>query len=222
MKYFKTILIAFTVSMFLGGPAMLYAADDTNSGFLPDYSRLKANPSHPDSKDWVNPEANLAQYNAIIIDPVTVHLSDALIKGGVRPDPDVLNKVTAYFHDALISAFKDKNWKIVDKAGNDAARYRAAITGITAEGGLDANPLHYVPAVFVLRAATGQDSTNAHIYMESYYTDSVTGQTLGEVTQAATGEAVSGNEITVDNLKGALDKWAKKAAEAFTAARDKK
>ena len=99
-------------------------------------------------------------------------------------------------------------------------RYRAAITGISAEGGLDSNPLHYVPAVFLVRAASGQDSKKAHINMESYYSDSVTGQTLGEVIQAATGESVSGDQITLDNLKGAVDKWAKKAAEGFTKVRN--
>lgn len=79
-----------------------------------------------------------------------------------------------------------------------------------------------LPVVFIVKTATGQNSTKAHIYMESYYTDSVTGQTLGEVIQAATGKSVSGKEITIDNLKAALDKWAKKAAEAFTSARDSK
>jgi len=56
--------------------------------------------------------------------------------------------------------------------------------------------------------------------MESYYTDSVTGQTLAEVMQAATGESVSGDQITLDNLKGVVDKWAKKAAEGFTKVRN--
>ena len=222
MKKLKTILITLMVSIFFGGPAMLYAAADVNSGFLPDYSRLKSNPDYPESKDWVNPKANLNQYKAIIIDPVTVHLSDALIKDGARPDPDVLNQVTEYFHGALVRAFKARKWNIADKAGDGVARYRAAITGITVQGGTGSSPLNYVPVVFIVKTATGQNSTKAHIYMESYYTDSVIGQTLGEVIQAATGKSVSGKGITIDNLKAALDKWAKKAAEAFTSARDSK
>ena len=102
------------------------------------------------------------------------------------------------------------------------ARYKAAITGITAQSGAGSNPLNYVPIVFIARIATGQNDKKAHVYMESYYTDSVTGQTLGEVIQAATGKSVSCNEITLDNIKAALDKWAQKAAEAFTSARDSK
>jgi len=219
MKYLKMLLITIAVPLFLTGPAMLYAAD-VDSGFLPDYTRLKDDPDHPGSKDWINPDAKLGQYTAIIIDPVTVHLSPGLIKDGVRPDAQLLNQVTDYFHGALVSAFKNQKWSVVDKAGDNVTRYRAAITGISAEGGLDSNPLHYVPAVFLVRAASGQDSKKAHINMESYYSDSVTGQTLGEVIQAATGESVSGDQITLDNLKGAVDKWAKKAAEGFTKVRN--
>jgi hypothetical protein len=220
MKTLKTILITLALPLFLGGPAMLYAAADENAGFLPDYTRLKTDPDYPSSKDWLNPDAKLGQYQSIIIDPVTVHLSPSLIKDGVRPDAELLNQVTEYFHGALVRAFKNQKWNVVDKAGDDVTRYRAAITGISAAGGLDSNPLHYVPAVFLVRAASGKDSKKANINMESYYSDSVTGQTLAEVMQAATGEAVSGDQITVDNLKGAVDKWAKKAAEGFTKARN--
>ena len=220
MKHLKTMLVTLAVPMFLGGPAMLYAAADVDSGFLPDYTQLKTDPDHPGSKDWVNPEARLGQYNAIIIDPVTVHLSPGLIKDGVRPDAELLNQVTDYFHGALVSAFKNQKMNVVDKAGDNVTRYRAAITGISAEGGLDSNPLHYMPAVFLVRAASGKTSTKAHINMESYYSDSVTGQTLGEVLQAATGESVSGDQISLDNLKDAVDKWAKKAAEGFAKARN--
>ena len=220
MKCLKKLLVILAVPMFLGGPAMLYAATDADSGFLPDYTRLKTDPDYPSSKDWMNPEAKLGHYNAIIIDPVTVHLSPGLIKDGVRPDAELLNQVTDYFHVALTREFKNQKWNVVDKAGDDVARYRAAITGINAEGGLDSNPLHYMPAVFLVRAASGKTSTKAHINMESSYSDSVTGQTLGEIIQAATGESVSGDQIALDNLKAAVDKWAKKAAEGFTKARN--
>ena len=219
MKYLKMLLITIAVPLFLTGPAMLYAAD-VDSGFLPDYTRLKDDPDHPGSKDWINPDAKLGQYTAIIIDPVTVHLSPGLIKDGVRPDAQLLNQVTDYFHGALVSAFKNQKWSVVDKAGDNVTRYRAAITGISAEGGLGSNPLHYMPAVFLVRAASGKDSKKAHINMESYYSDSVTGQTLGEVIQAAMGESVSGDKLTLDNTKGVLDKWAMKAAEGFTKARN--
>ena len=219
MKHLKTMLITLAVPLFLTGPAMLYAAD-VDSGFLPDYTRLKADPDHPGSKDWINPDAKLGQYNAIIIDPVTVHLSPGLIKDGVRPDAELLNQVTDYFHGALVSAFKNQKWNVVDKTGDNVTRYRAAITGISAEGGLGSNPLNYMPAVFLVRSASGKNSKKAHINMESYYSDSVTGQTLGEVIQAATGESVSGDQLSLDNLKDAVDKWAMKAAEGFTKARN--
>jgi len=131
-----------------------------------------------------------------------------------------VNEVTDYFHGALVREFKKQKWNVVDAAGDDVTRYRAAITGISAEGGLGSNPINYMPAVFVLRAASGKDSTKANINMESYYSDSLTGQTLVEIMQAATGKSVYGDQITLANLKGAVDQWAKKAAEGFTRARN--
>jgi len=38
----------------------------------------------------------------------------------------------------------------------------------------------------------------------------ITGRTLAEVIQATAGISVSGNEITIYNIKAALDKWAKR------------
>jgi len=220
MNYLKKMLIALAIPMFFCGPVMLYAAADAESGFLSDYNRLKSDPDYPNSKDWLNPEAKLGHYNAIIIDPVTVRLSPGLIKDGARPDAGTLNQVTEYFHGALTREFKNKNWDVVDAAGDDVTRYRAAITGISTEGGMGANPINYMPAVFVVKTATGGNSKKANIHMESYYSDSVTGQVLAEVMQAATGDSVSGDQITIDNLKEAMDKWAEKAAEVFTKGRD--
>jgi hypothetical protein len=97
MNKFHTLPVTLIMSAFLFGPVMLYAGSDENSGFHPACSRLKSDADSPESKDRVNPEANLKPCKAININPVTVHLSEALIKDGVRPDPVILNQVTEYF-----------------------------------------------------------------------------------------------------------------------------
>ena len=50
--------------------------------------------------------------------------------------------------------------------------------------------------------------------MEGYYSDSVTGELIWEVTQAATGQKakdVSG--IKLDDLKAVIDKWVMQAVK---------
>ena len=93
----------------------------------------------------------------------------------------------------------------------------AAITGIDAEAGeRSRNPVNYLPAVFVVRQISGSGSSrtmSVHIFMESYYSDSLTGEVIGEVLQGATGDSVSGDAISLDNVKGVLDEWAQKAGE---------
>jgi hypothetical protein len=203
----------------LGVPGAALAAGSAESGFLSDYSRLKPDPDHPGSKLWVNPKSDVGSYDAILIDPVAVHLSSGLIENGARPDAELLNEVLEYLHASLKREFS-KHAKLAASPGDGVVRYKAAITGINAEGGTGENPVNYLPAVFVLRTATGQNTTKAHVYMEAAYTDSVTGATVAELIQAATGDKVENNaKISLDDLKGALDKWAVKAADAFVKAR---
>ena len=56
-------------------------------------------------------------------------------------------------------------------------------------------------------------SAKAHVFMESHYSDALTGDVVGEMLQGAAGSSVSGDKISIDDLKGVLDQWARKAAE---------
>ena len=223
MNNVKSILTltALTVALALGSSPMVLAADDpADSGFLPDYSKLKDDPDYPGSKKWVA-AVKFGKYTAIIIDPVVTHLSPGLIKDGAKPDAALLNQVTDYLRQALIREFgAKKSMHVVDKPAENAVRYRAAITGVSASSSMG-GPAGFLPAVLILRTATGANDKKAHIHMESIYTDSVTGEVVAEVLQGATGDSVSGDTLTLDNVKGGLDKWAKKAADVFVAARGK-
>lgn len=190
------------------------------SGFLGDYSKLKPYPGEENVLEWVNPEISGTGHKAIIIDQVVTHLDPDLLESGVKPDPDVMHQITTYFHEALVREF-GKYFTVTDKAGEGVMRYRAAITGVNAERDLGDTPLDFVPVVFVARTATGANSVKAHVFMESIYTDSVTGQTLAELVQSATG-AASGEEISLDAVKPALDGWAKRAAQRTKAEVDKR
>ena len=181
------------------------------SGFLPDYSKLSRDPNHANTLEWIIPDFAKTEYTGIIIAPVVTHLDPKLVKDGVKLDPEVMNRITSYFHQALVREFS-RYLTVTDTAGNDVLRYRAAITGVDANRDMGDNPLDFLPIVLVARTAAGANSVKAHVFMESLYSNSMNGQLVGEVVQSATGEAAA-EGISLDSVKSALDAWAKKAAD---------
>jgi len=214
MKQIKPIFFALGVVLALSSSACSPTPDAVRSGFLCDYSKLKRYPSYPGSSDWIDQTAPLKKYNAMIIDPVTIRLSSGLVDNGAQPDPELLNKVLVYLHNALKREFS-KQVKIVKQPGDNVVHYRAAITGITTEGGVTSSATNVLPVVFALRTVTGMNDVKAHLFMESEYSDSLTGTPLAAVIQPAVESSVSGDDagITVGHLKDVLDGWAIKAAE---------
>ena len=222
MKTAKFLYIVFLSILILFGSLAVIASDATQSGFLSNYDNLKPNPKYPGSSDWINKDAQLDKYNAIIVDPAKIRLSKGLIANGARPDPKLLNEVLDYLHSALEREFS-KHMKIAKKPGDDVMHYRAAITGITTEGGVGSSALNVLPAAFLLRTATGQNTVRAHLFMEAEYSDSVTGALVGTVMQSAAGGSPSRNssgqrQISLEDIKEVLDQWAQKAAEALNEA----
>ena len=185
MNIIKSLIYVFLSVIALSGAIAVHASNDAQSGFLSNYGNLKPNPKYPGSSDWINPDAQLNKYNAIIVDPAKIRLSKALIANGARPDPELLNEVLDYLHSALEREFS-KHMKIVKKPGDNVMHYRAAITGITTEGGVGSSALNILPAAFLLRTATGQNTVRAHLFMESEYSDSVTGEPVGAITETQT------------------------------------
>ena len=222
MKLVISVFLVFLSVLALSGAIAVHASDAAQSGFLSDYDNLKPNPKYPGSSDWINKDEKLNKYNAIIVDPAKIRLSKGLIANGARPDPELLNEVLDYLHSALEREFS-KHMKIVKKPGDDVMHYRAAITGITTEGGVGSSALNILPVAFALRTATGQNRVRAHLFMEAEYSDSFTGAPVGAVMQSAAGGSPSRDssgqrQISLKDIKEVLDEWAQKAAEALNEA----
>jgi hypothetical protein len=208
-KYIKHVIAPTLCAVALAASLPVHAE---NAGFLPDYSRLTADPDREDTKKWINEEAQFSRYKSFMIDPVVSHLSPELIKMGARPDATLLNEVTRYMHEALVREYS-KYWPVVEQAGDDVLRLRTAITGVNTAGGLN-SPVDYLPFMLAARVATGDASRKAYVHMEGYYSDSVTGELIWEITQAATGKKASDQaSIKLDDLKDVIDRWAKQAAK---------
>ena len=135
----------------------------------------------------------------------------------------LLEEVLVYLRNALRREFS-RHVKIVRQPGDNVVRYRAAITGVTTEGGIGSSASNVLPAMFVLRTVSGRNDVRARLFMESEYSDSLTGIPVAAVMQSAMGGAVSGNsggfgqasgapQIELSHLKGVLDDWARKAGQ---------
>ena len=109
------------------------------SGFLKDYSAMKANAAvGPEAFTFVNPDKmkSLRRFIAIIVDPVDVYLAtnadDSLIPARAG------EAVTNYFRHALIDAVSDA-FPVVEIPGALVLRLRSALVGVDLGG--DVAPL---------------------------------------------------------------------------------
>jgi hypothetical protein len=65
------------------------------------------------------------------------------------------------------------------------------------------------------------NNVRALLFMESEYSDSLTGTPVAMVMQSATGDSVSvlgagKNKVTLKHLKEVMDNWAQKAAQILS------
>ncbi len=193
-------------------------AQDRDSGFLRDYTRLEAG---KDSKgvpirNWVSAKFTPANYNALLLDPIVFY-----------PEPQPSEKVSAaelqrmlaYVNEVYRQAVS-KRLNLVDRPGPGVVRLRIALTSVAAkEEGL--KPYQLVPLAFLAtmasRAAKGGAPQRALIIVEAEATDSTTGELLASRVRVGTGErlakAANVDVVTLDAVKPILDELAEDAFE---------
>ena len=126
----RAISIALVMSLtlvFTTGCVGIYRARNVEtSGFLGDYSQLHKGAPDEALLVYVNPNADFAKYNAIILDPIKVYAAqeDSSI---TKIEEEKLQKLINYF-DAAIRKNLEDNFKFVDAPGPGVFRFRIAIT----------------------------------------------------------------------------------------------
>ena len=181
-----------------------------NSGFLKDYSNLKANPQlDSDALTYVNADAtkNLRRYVAVIVDPVEIYVST---KADEAQIPERARETVAiYFRHALENAVGSA-YPVVASPGPLVLRLRAAIVGVDTGGevapmddpALTAKPL---PRAIVLDK----------VAVEMELVDSVTGERVAAMVDNV--KLGAGAEVGTENFSRvarfnqatqALDQWA--------------
>ena len=136
-----TSVCALTICAFLIGVTVTaqeatkqQAADSREvSGFLGDYSGLAPDPKNGDLLLYEKDRDTLKKYNKFIFDPITIYLLPEARDRGI--DPDDLERLAQYFHDAVTDELKKSGrYEIVTAPGPDVLVLNVAITNVEPTG----------------------------------------------------------------------------------------
>ena len=191
------------------------------SGYLGSYQDLKEveGPNGEKFLRYANPMFTPANYDAVIVEPVTFY---------PKPQPtaqltqETIDQIGSYLTDSLRQKIGEKV-QVVDRPGPGVAKLNVAITGVAGEKeGL--KPYQIIPVAFVITMASrGVSGTpeEAKLVVEARATDSVTGTTLLKVVRVGTGEGLEKNTegermISLESVKPLIDRWAEEVAATAT------
>lgn len=193
MRYL-TLLLLFLL------PACAHSPTPTHSGFLSNYASLQS--MNSSRSRYISP--TLADYHAVLLDPVEVRIEGDILT------PDERTQAANYFDAACRRIVTEAGIDLADDPGPGVARVRLALTDVAKSTWWA--KIH--PGARFAGAGTGGAA------MEGEVVDSLTGVQLAAAVQADAGNQFNLTAFsTLDDVKGAIDKWAKDAAEQFREAR---
>jgi hypothetical protein len=204
-------------------PVKKIPAGQEYSGFLKDYSNLKANPNlDGDARTYVSADArkNLRSYFAIIVDPITVYVATDADEAKVNEESR--KTLTSYFQHALTQAVSDA-FPPVDEPGPLTLRLRAALVGVDVGGNVassdmpsDAKPLERTLNI-------------GKVGVEMELVDSVTGERIAAMVDrsnlGAGAEVGAVNFSKVEKFaaaREAFDEWASRVRSFLDSAHELK
>jgi hypothetical protein len=128
------LLSLFAICVFVIAFAVRAQESRPVSGFLGDYSGLAPDPKNGDLLLYEKDPAAMKKYNKFIIDPITIYLLPEARDRGL--DPDDLERLAQYFHDAVTDELKKSGrYEIVTAPGPDVLELNVAITNVEPTGG---------------------------------------------------------------------------------------
>ena len=185
--------------------------------FLGDYSMLKEGGEGRAVLVYINPQADIKAYNAIMMDPVKLYASGKHEMDKLKPED---RQLILNYADATIREQLAKDYTLVNKAGPGVMHLRVAIT--EAE---DANVTldtisTVVPIGLALGGlaalATGEWAFTGSVGVEAEMLDSQSGKRMFAAVDRRTGAKITGKGDKFDDwhtVKDALDYWANKLRE---------
>ena len=124
MRSFRSLVILLCVALLAAcAPTRQPRGEVTTSGFLKDYSILEPGKDDQAKLRYVNPNADFSQYQAVLVDSVTMWSGPKLSK----LDPKVKQALVDSAYTSLVTEL-GKSFTIAKVPGHGTLRLRAAIT----------------------------------------------------------------------------------------------
>jgi hypothetical protein len=188
------------------------------SGFLGsgEYAQLQPIESPDDGVKiyrYINPKANLSQYNKVIVEPIVLYqTAEADAQGEKGISEQTIFQVRQALTDKLRESLRNRD-RLATAPGPGVATLTIAITGAQALGdGFRPTDLIPVRAVLGLASkATGLNSKNPVLVIEAKGNDSRTGELLGEALYVVSGESFRMQVDSVQAFQSLAEKWVQTA-----------
>jgi hypothetical protein len=216
------LTITALIGVFAGCATHQSRKTDTTT-FLGDYSMLKEGGKDRALLLYVNPQADFAAYNSILLDPVRLYASGKHEMEKLTAED---RKKILDYADATIREQLSKDYTLVDAPGPGVLHIRIAIT--EAEGArvvLDTIST-VIPiglaASGLAALATGEWGFTGRAGLEVEMLDSVSGERLAAAVDRRTGGKITGKADKFSGwrtVKNSLDYWANKMRERLAEAR---
>lgn len=222
MKHVMGLVLISMVVLFVGCAQTHQARKaEEASGFLGDYSLLQEGEKGEAQLRYINPDADFAVYDKVMVDPVEVWCS----KDSKIPQEE-LNNLASHLHYKIIAKLED-DYKVVQTRGPGVMRISAALTEAKkSKVGLDI-VTSIVPQARLMSGlkslATGTGSFVGGASVECKITDSNSGQMLAAaMDRQVGGKALKGSTKAWNDVEQAFERWADQLSQRLREARTEK
>jgi len=182
-------------------------------GFLSDYSKLPAQAREDGSYKYEDPDADLRQYNKLLVDRIKVWFKEESEYKGI--DADELKMLTDYFYSAIEKAVGDA-YPMVSEPGPDVLRLRIAVTDLVPNKPEASVTTLIVPFLWVGEATAGAATKQvgatpftgeATIELEAL--DSASGKQLAAYVDTEIGKKYAWDEGISEGVSSYMKAYAK-------------
>ena len=198
MRSFRSVVIVLCVALLAASAHTRQPRGEvTTSGFLKDYSILEPGKDDQAKLRYVNPNVDFRQYQAVIVDSVTMWSGPELSK----LDPKVKQALVDSAYTSLVTTL-GKSFTIATVPGHGTIRLRAAITEATSSAVVPDLVATVIPQVRLLAMLGGVAANTAVTVGEAQgeieATDSLTSELLGAAVDKRIGQR---------SIQGVFSKW---------------
>lgn len=196
----RSLLALVLLSFILCGVLLAGCKSKTaHSGFLGDYSQLRASSEFKGAMEYKNPNLTLKDYDKFMIDPILVHFAPNA--KGTAIDPAKVMKLTNHAHEKLTELLSVR-YQVVTAPAPGVLRLRVALTDIKKT----------IPAMNILPQTKISGVGIGGASMEAEAIDSQSGDRVLAVVDTGKGSfmAFKAGLDPLGHAKQVIDRWAKR------------